>query len=235
MLLMELAVLVPVLNRPQNVGPLVESFLAGCPTDSELIFISQWGDDAEIETVTQFASFPEDGGRIRSHISDNTTWPQKINHGVTQVVAAWYLCAADDIRFTEGWWDATTKLRHDPRIGVIGTNDSRTGSGNPRVAVGEHTCHPLIRGDYIREQGTVDQVGQAVHPGYFHWFVDDELVATAKARHAWTYCREAVIEHLHPYWGHGEMDDTYRAGEANAEADLALWKSRAPLLGLQVQ
>lgn len=230
----ELAVLVPVLNRPQNVGPLVESFLAGCPADSELVFISQWGDAAEIEVVTRFATFPEDGGQIRSLVSDNTTWPEKINHGVSQITADWYLCAADDIRFTEGWWDATAELRSDPSVGVIGTNDSATGQGNPRVAVGEHTCHPLLRGSYIRDRGTIDVAGQAVYPGYRHWFVDDELVWTAKQRGAWAYCREAVIEHLHPYWGYGELDDTYRAGEANAQADGELWRQRAKLLGLTV-
>lgn len=224
----ELAVLVPVLGRPQNVQPLVESFLAGCPAGTELWFICSADDTAEIEAVRQLDIPGVDW------MCGGGTWPEKINVGTSRVAADWYLCAADDVRFTEGWWDATARLRADHAVGVIGTNDSATDQGNPRVAAGEHTCHPLIRADYIRDHGTVDHPGLAVHPGYHHWFVDDELVWTARSRGAWAYCQEAVIEHLHPYWGTADMDDTYRLGEANSAADAELWRKRAPLLGLTV-
>ncbi len=234
---MELAVLVPVLNRPQNVAPLVESFLAGCPEDSLLKFIVKNNDAYEIEACKQAARDAPRRVSVMVRVTEST-WPEKINAGVQPDLRGrefdWYLCAADDIRFTEGWWDATLGLRSQPSVGVIGTNDSRTASGNPRVASGEHTCHPLIRASYVRDHGTVDQPGLAVHPGYHHWFVDDELVWTAKSRGAWAFCREAVIEHLHPYWGHGQLDDTYRLGEANAQADGELWRQRAKLLGLTV-
>lgn len=76
----------------------------------------------------------------------------------------------------------------------------------------------------------------AVHPGYAHWFVDDELVGTAKHRGAWAFCRDAVIEHHHPYWHPGEVawDSTYALGEAHAAEDAELFKSRAHLFGVQV-
>lgn len=230
----ELAVLVPVLNRPANVAPLVESFLTGCPADSKLFFICSYNDNEERDEVRKWSMIE---GRVDGDTGPlEGTWPRKINYGIKVIEADWYLCAADDITFTPGWWEATKELRDDERIGVIGTNDSAGGRGNPRVAAGEHTCHPLIRATYIRDCGTVDEPGKAVHDGYNHWFVDDELVWTAKLRGAWAFCREAVIEHHHPYWDPNVMwDDTYMAGEANANADAELWRQRAKLLGLDVR
>lgn len=236
----ELAVLVPVLNRPQNVKPLVESFLEGCPEGSVLCFIPSAEDPEEMDAIAPFIG-EHAGGRIVLQDRDwdgGTTWPQKINYAAGRIGNSvdWCLFAADDVRFVPGWWEATEELRADERIGVIGTNDSRDGTGNPRVAAGDHTCHPLVRSRYIRDHGTVDRRGEAVHGGYHHWFVDDELIWTAKLRNAWAYCPDAIVEHLHPYWGHGEWDDTYQRGEANAEADGALWRQRATeLLGLNFQ
>lgn len=232
----ELAVLVPVLGRPQNVAPLVASFLQGCPEDSYLRFICTPGDDAEIAAVKAVQEYPNPD-RIGWLYGTPEGWGPKINTGVALIKADWYLCAADDVTFTEGWWDATKELRDDPTIGVIGTNDSRNGTGNPRVATGDHTCHPLIRAAYITERGTIDVPGEAVHAGYHHWFVDDELVWTAKTRAAWAFCREAVIEHLHPFWMPETVawDDTYARGDANKEADGALFQQRAPLFGVRVQ
>ncbi len=227
----ELAVLVPVLNRPQNVAPLVESFLAGCPGHAELWFIVNADDVDEleqirpafrgIERINIFTLFPE-----------SRSWPIKINHGTRHADADWFLCAADDVTFTLDWWEATKPYRDDPTIGVIGTNDSHDGSGNPAVAAGEHTCHPLIRATYIRDYGTWDGPGQAVCEEYHHWFVDNELVITAKMRSAWAFCREAVIEHHHPYWDPSiPWDDTYQLGEANAEADKQTWFRRSAQYG----
>jgi glycosyltransferase involved in cell wall biosynthesis len=223
----ELAVLVPVLNRPRNVAPLVESFLAGCPEDSAICFLTNVDDTDEINAVLQVV----DDDRVYISSTERVTWPEKINYGVWYLHADWYLLAADDIRFTPGWWDATARLRKNKRISVIGTNDL----GNPRVAAGQLVIHPLVRGTYIRDYGTIDEPGKVVHDGYHHWCCDDELLWTAKSRDAFVYCADAVIEHLHPYWGKGEMDATYAKGEANAEADMALWRERAKLLGLEMR
>lgn len=231
----ELAVLVPVLARPQNVKPLVESFWAECPDNSALVFLATAGDEEEIHASEEW-NYPGPDKEVWTWVSDAVTWPQKINEGI-EYLADWYLFAADDITFTPGWWEATKELRDESHIGVIGTNDSSAGMGNPRVAAGEHTCHPLVRAQYVREFGTADQRNLAVHPGYHHWFVDDELVTTAKLRGAWAFCREAVLEHHHPYWDKTiPWDETYAKGEANHVADMELWRYRAEhVLGLTIQ
>lgn len=249
----ELAVLVPVLNRPGNVASLVESFLTGCPEDSILLFISNVEEDDpdEARALHQIwlnGNHRNESSRIWWRPQNvATTWPEKINYGAKWITAdfsdqhgwgpAWFLLAADDITFTPGWWEATKELRDDPSIGVIGTNDSTTGHGNPRVAAGEHTCHPLVRASYVRDRGTIDEPGKAVHDKFHHWFVDNELVWTARLRGAWAFCRDAMIEHHHPYWDSSiPWDDTYALGEKHNQEDAELWRDRATrLLGLQLQ
>lgn len=229
----ELAVLVPVLNRPANAGPLALNWSNdGRPDDDDwsvLYFLVNGHDRDELEAVIEASEYAEVDYLVVP--DDCVTWPQKINYGAANLPADWYLLAADDIRFTPGWWDATARLRKNKRVGVIGTNDL----GNPRVAAGQLVIHPLVRATYIRDYGTVDEPGKVVHDGYHHWCCDDELLWTAKSRDAYVYCADAVIEHLHPYWGKGEMDATYAKGEANADADMALWRERARLLGLEVR
>jgi hypothetical protein len=211
-----LAVLVPVLNRPQNVAPLVESFLSS-GTPGFLRFMVSEGDDEEWNAVAAAWSYDHRVGGIISYGAHS--WPEKINFGVEQWDADWYLCAADDVTFTEGWWDATEQLRTDPSIGVIGTNDSVTGRGNPRVASGDHTVHPLVRGIYARTPNL--DGGPFCVESVKHWYSDDLIVAVAQHRGAWAFCPEAIIEHHHPYWHPNTIpfDATYQLGESSAEQD----------------
>ncbi len=214
---MKLATLVPVLDRPQNVAPLIESYAqSGAP--GSIWFVVQRSDTAEMEAIqATWANFlPVD--------DDITTWPQKINHAVHMVNADWYLFAADDVRFHPGWWSATTKARR--QFKVIGTNDLT----NPRVTSGEHATHPLVEGRYARMVPLIDGKPGPLHEGYHHWYVDDEFIHTAKARRVWSPCPEAVVEHFHPYWEKAEWDDTYTLGEAHAAEDKAEFEKRVPMI-----
>jgi hypothetical protein len=48
------------------------------------------------------------------------------------------------------------------------------------VIRGEHSTHPIIVRSYIEGQGAIDEPGKALHEGYWHNFVDDELIGTAR-------------------------------------------------------
>ena len=207
-----LATLVPVLNRPGNVVPLVESWLAS-GTPGRLVFVVEVDDVAELQAVEAVTSFK---GVDRLEVVDAHTWGEKINTAIRVVDADWYLCAADDVRFVAGWWQTTAKLRADPDVAVIGTNDSFDGSGNPRVWAGDHTVHPLVRGTYAR--GPNLDGGPFCVEDVAHWGSDDLIVAVAKYRGRWAYAPGAVVEHLHPYWRNKEVpwDETYAHGEASA-------------------
>lgn len=214
-----LAVLVPVYNRPDNVAPLIESFIES-KTPGRLIFISE-----VVDVDEQIALYKHVTGKHRVYnvkVLDCHTWPQKINFGIRVVNADWYLLGADDIQFTKGWWAATAKYR-DAGYGLIGTNDH----GNPRVQDEQLVIHPLISREYA-QLGLIDDPDEGpINEQYHHWCCDDELLWTAKLRGAYKYAPEAHIIHNHPYWDRGQMDDTYRHGEAHSEEDLALWRNRA--------
>lgn len=217
----DVAVLVPVLNRPHRVAPLVESFLATTPAATRLLFVLQDGDDQEESAVRAGAP----GRRYRPDFiirpSDRTTYPQKINDGFAALSEEIIVCAADDVDFTPGWLDALLAAVR-PGVGVIGTRD---GGVNPRVAAGMHSVHSAVVRDYIDEHGGSDTPGEVFHEGYRHTFCDDELVTTARARHAFAMS-DAVLTHLHPYAKTAKMDSTYRLGMASIAQDRALWTRR---------
>lgn len=223
-----LVCLVPVLGRPQNVEPLVRSWLAG-GAPGRLVFVVEIADVDERLAVERAASLH---AVEFVRVVDAHTWPEKICAGVEAYPEAeWYLFAADDVTFQPGWWTATKQLRADPTVGVIGTNDM----ANPRTMSGEHTTHPLVRGTYAREQGTIDNPRMPVHTGYQHWFVDDELVWTAKHRGAWAHCPDAVIAHHHPYFDLSvPWDGTYGRGEQSAGQDRAVFASRCHMFGVEI-
>lgn len=216
----EVVVLVPTLRRPGHVAHLLRSFRAS-DTPGRLLFIVQ-DDDPE----TSDAVLAAGGQQLVVPHRTCATWPAKINAGYRVTTEPWILCAADDVRFWRGWFQATAVLRADPMIGVIATNDM----GNPRVKAGDHATHPLVRRQYADEQGTIDGPGAICSEAYRHWCVDDELCTTAKARGAFASCASAVVEHLHPYWRKGSWDDTYALGESSKEADQRIWHERAQRL-----
>lgn len=211
----ELVVLVPVLNRPESVAPLVASFAAsGAP--GRLLFVTDHDDYAERAAIA-------DAGAQELDTRGLVTWPKKINAGYRATTEPWMLLAADDVRFRTGWWDATEPQRR-AGFGVIGTNDL----GNLRVMRGDHATHALVSREYADTRGTIDGPGAIVCEDYGHWYCDDELVETAKARGAWAPCLAAHVEHRHPYWGRGQWDATYQLGQERARADRAVWQERAP-------
>ena len=220
-----LTVLVPVLNRPQNVAPLVESW-AKSGTPGILVLLVSAGDSAEDAAAIKAA---ETNGRVEHFRPVGChTWPEKISAGVECFRGDWFLLAADDVTFEPGWWEATERFRAGG-YQVIGTNDGV----NPRCSIsGIHTTHPLVHRDFH----AMGHPTSPVWPEYSHWYCDDELVQTAKARGVWAWCEQARITHHHPYFDESvPMDATYELGEKNRDADFALWAERCQMLGLRVQ
>ncbi len=222
------AVLVPVLNRPQNVAPLIESFDAATNDDeANLYFVVDADDQDEIEAIKA-------AGGTYLVSKRGSSYAQKINSGFQQTTEPWIFACGDDVRFHPGWIDAARK--HSERYDVIGTNDRGLDDnrGNPRVEVGEHADHFFVRRSYADRYGA--SLGKLVaHEGYRHFFTDVEIVELAKARRVFTPCLDSFVEHLHPDLNKSEVDDTYRKGWAEREHDAAVWKQRAPLVAQQKQ
>lgn len=215
-------VLIPVLRRPGRVEAVARSVMSsGTGTATSVpVFLVSPGDREELEAVEGYehvvVPFEQGPG----------DWARKINHGLRETAFDWVLTGADDLRFHKGWLDKALDVHRTTGACVVGTNDR----GNSRVVQGLHATHNLIHRDYL-ECGTIDADGVVVHEGYAHNFVDDELVGTAGHWGTWAFARDAVVEHLHPDWRKGEMDDVYRLGKSSFEADRALFKRRQLLWG----
>lgn len=216
-----IAVICPVLGRPQNARPLADSFRES-GADAHLVFVCSPGDDAEVEAClavagvsvsVEFANWPSGPG----------DYARKIQLGYDLAVAPYVLLGADDLRFHPGWDIALLAVAMEYDVGVVGTNDL----GNGAVLAGRHSTHPLVARGYIdRFGGAWGEPGQVYHAGYSHNYVDVELVELAKARGCYAHCHQAVVEHVHPLWRKGEMDDTYRRGSRDVQADRVLFETR---------
>jgi hypothetical protein len=180
------------------------------------------GDDAQqaacldTDAATVVVPFPLESG----------DYARKINYGVLCTHAPWVFQASDDLFFHPGWDDEALSVAvgHTGAY-VVGTNDM----GNPLVRSGRHSTHSLIWREYIEEQGTIDEPGKALHEGYWHCWVDNELIETAKSRRAYFAARRSRVEHLHHIWHKGTDDATYRRGQQRYKADHDLFMSRRSL------
>lgn len=223
-----IAVLVPVLARPARAAPLVESIHERSTLVEEVVFLVTPGD------VEQHYAATRTGARVEVVPFElaGGDYARKINYGIEITTAPWVLQASDDLLFHAGWDEAAMLRDHGEHIGVIGTNDL----GNPMVRSGRHSTHSLLRRAYVEERGTVDESGKALHEGYWHCWVDNELIETAVARRAYAAARKSLVEHLHPIWPDrrtgkrkAEDDSTYRRGQKRYREDNLLFRERRPL------
>lgn len=225
---MKVAVLIPVLDRPHRARPLFDSLMGSLPARRsrwgtvrvEPWFLLSLGDEAEYAAVEELGLPPV----VVPWPATRGDYARKMNYGVRSSDAEWCLFAADDLRFHDGWLEALFDAHAETHACVIGTNDL----GNERVYNGRHSTHTLIHRDYLA-CGTIDEAGIVFHEGYWHNFVDDELVATALYRETWATALDSRIEHLHPHWRKADDDATYRKGQAHFEDDRALFHARAHL------
>lgn len=218
---MSVAVLIPVLGRPARVRPIVES-LAACSRAIECrpVFIVSPGDEPELRAINRvradhvLASWPPSRG----------DYARKINLGFRQTDDPFVFLAGDDLSFQPGWVELAVAAHYETGACVIGTNDL----GNRRVTTGRHSTHTLVCREY-GECGTIDDPSLLVHEGYWHNFVDDEFVQTAIQRETFHAATDAVVEHLHPSWGKGHEDATYRLGQQHFNEDRTLYNRRKGL------
>lgn len=207
-------VLVPVLHRPRNVEPFMQTLLASTGLATAW-FICDRDDKIEQDEVLRC------GGRV---LKCDGTFAEKANYAYGKVspAAPWVFLAGDDVQFRPGWLDHALFMADAYGAEVVGTNDL----GNPRVTRGDHATHMLVRRSYVDEVGaSVDGPGSLCGP-YGHWFVDDELVGLAQRRGVWQMALGSVVEHMHPYWNKGVTDAVYEKGAASAEADRVLFEQR---------
>lgn len=226
-----LLIAVPVLRRPHRVVPLMQSIRAATSEPYRVVFIANAGDDGEIDAVRATGAdllvqpYSHDPADWATRPGE---WARKLNRAYVESDEPLIFCGADDLHFHPGWADEVrgTAGRH-PEAGVIGTNDLT----NAGVMAGEFSTHPVVARWYADRWGTADEPGKMLHEGYPHEWVDRELADTAKARRAWVFAPNAVVEHLHPSRGLAPMDPLYAPQRRRMVAGKMLFDQRKHLWG----
>lgn len=206
------AILVPILNRPHRIEPLLQSIADSTTLPHRVVFAAS--DQPSIDELTRLgASFITDEG------GDEGSYPRRINRLYAETTDPYLLLAADDLAFRPQWLEEAMKVM-ETLDGVVALNDQYNPAG----------VHFLVSRNYIETfGGCMDDSGVVLHEGYRHAYCDDEFRATARARGKWALAHSAVIEHLHVGAGKAPMDETYRIGEAAMPHDFGVFMSRAHL------
>jgi glycosyltransferase involved in cell wall biosynthesis len=212
-------IVVPVLNRTQNIAPLIRSVETATPEPHRLLFVVDETDRAELAALRDIGA--DTLVVPRTHIS----YPHKVNAAYLATSEPLLFLAADDVRFHPGWLTAAT-AKLSATVAVVGTNDL----GNARTIDGTHSTHTLVTRAYCDDPGGAHgEPGSVMHAGYSHWFCDDELVGLAQARGVYAAATDSVVEHMHPYHAKAARDATYARGERRRAQDRRLHNKRARL------
>ena len=214
-------VIVPVLGRPENAMPLVQSLHdSGADGYALITFVCTGGDKAEIRACR------DTGANVLT-----VGWPagpgdfaRKINYGFQQTDGDYIFMGADDIEFTPKWDTIALNMMRG-RIGVVATNDK----ANRQVMRGEFGTHCLISREFIDTLGGTysQEPGVVLYEGYDHNFVDRELCDLAKSRRAFAFANRSIVRHRHPLWRTASWDPTYRKALKEFTADPRLFAERS--------
>ena len=212
--------LIPVLGRPHNVEPLVDSIVyntaGSLPGRLHLLPRRRRADRRLPAECARHLVVDWEPGRA--------DYARKINWAYERTHSEWIFQGADDIRFSPAW---DTKALRYGKYAVIGTNDLH----NPSVKRGIHSTHILFKREYIEKYGgTFDGSGKVFSEEYDHQWIDNEFIQTAQRRGQWHFAKNSVVEHYHPVWGNNDWDPTYEKAFRESAEDQALFGRRMRLM-----
>lgn len=210
--LLPTAILVPSLNRPQNIKRTAESihrktpeehFILWCVSDDEskavLDELGEWYlDDSDSEDRRYVTRM----NRLLEYLDDAET----------------VFFASDDVLFYDLWLGHALKALDESGKSVAVVNDRRNVNGTQAV----------VRRGYL-ERAVFDHPGLAFWPDYEHNFADNEMFAWADKQGELIRVKHSVVEHLHPVFGSlnaDPWDEVYRDCRASYWRDQARFKER---------
>jgi glycosyltransferase involved in cell wall biosynthesis len=206
----DLAIIVPVLGRPQRVKPLLANIRETTP-DARVLFLPDRDDWKERLALDKAGAW---------YLNCDGGYAHKIRQGIVHTSEPLVFAAADDLEFQPGWFEAAGKYLTDG-VQIVGVNDLL-----PRAR--QHATHFLMTREYA-ELPTIDGGPGPFFDGYAHWYCDDELIGTARKRGAYAYAEDSRVKHLHPAGGRAEDDDTYRKGRERRRLDRRIYMRRRHL------
>lgn len=129
--------------------------------------------------------------------------------------------ANDDFTFLPNWDEAPLAMFERKDLMVVGVPQHE--SDNTYSAIS------FARRSYIEDQsGVIDMPNRVFYP-YHHNYQDTEFTRTAQARGVWASSSAPCINHNHPGFTGGPLDETYRKNQATSDEDKKTFESREHL------
>ena len=205
----DVAILIPTMNRPHRMAPLLQSIAEATDIPHRVIFACN--DQETVDELDRLGAWYDR--------DEGDTYAVRINRLFNLTTEPQVFLGADDLAFRAGWFQAAMIVMETIN-GVVAVNDLHNMAG----------VHFLVSRDFVNTLGgCIGEPGIVCHEGYRHAYVDDELRATAMSHGRWGIAKDAVVEHLHPGAGKAPSDEIYRIGEASMSEGLAVFQSRAHL------
>jgi hypothetical protein len=138
------------------------------------------GNNTSVPCRVLFLVSPSDAIEVQAIQQENAElwaakggYAAKIREGVAVTDEPFLFFAADDLEFRPQWYERAKALI-DRGAEVVGVNDLIRRKRR-------HATHFLVTREYA-ERTTIDGEPGPMSDAYFHWFVDDEFIATAEHR-----------------------------------------------------
>jgi glycosyltransferase involved in cell wall biosynthesis len=215
----DVAILIPALGRPDTIRKVIRS-IRRTTSNGRIVFLCTEGDNLVIDKVLR----DPEADCIVLPPNERGDYAKKINLGYRETKEPLLFLGATDLWFWPRWYEYAIEKLSDG-ISVVGTNDL----GNPDVLAGEHSTHSLVTRDYIDQYGTIETPGEVLYEGYWHEYVDNEFIETAKSRDAFAMAMDSVVEHMHPWFGKADTDKSYRDARRRWKPGQDLFESRKSL------
>lgn len=209
--LLPTAILIPSLNRPQNLERVWRDIRLG--TDEEHTILWCVSDDASKEVLTSLGEWFLDDSD-----TDDRRYVTRMNKLIRHVgEAKTIFFGSDDVIYHPGWLRAALRvMANGPEVVVV--NDLRNPNGT----------QALIKTSYL-DRAVFDAPGEAFHPGYHHNFADTEQFYTAARRGVIARAMQSYVEHLHPIFNdfrHAPWDKTYEDAASSFTKDQERFQAR---------
>lgn len=212
------AILVPSLNRPQNLERVVANIHEATPEDHFILFAVS--DSESMRILDELGEWYLDDSD-----QDDHRYVTRMNKLVRKAVsygAQTMFFGSDDVIHHYGWLTRALSVMEKEGVSLVVVNDLHNSIGTQAI----------IRRQYLRK-AVFDAPGKAFHPGYLHNFADNEQFYTAARRGEYARALDSVVEHLHPTFGGPKAapwDETYVNAQRGWDQDIEVWRERAELI-----
>jgi glycosyltransferase involved in cell wall biosynthesis len=190
----EMTILVPSRGRPENIIRLMDAWSTTTTRDTRLLVLV----DDDDPKLNEYLAIPnidiQVGPRLRIGGTLNAVAPIE----ATKCFAIGFM-GDDHLPRTNGWDDRFLTALDGVGVGVTWGNDLYHGANLPTAVV--------------MTSNIVTTLGYFVMPGGIHLFLDNFWLAIGRGIDSAHYLDDVIIEHIHPYFGKAEYDETYT--EAN--------------------